>query len=698
MSAAPTIGGGNSYDLMYDATMTSGIEFIQDLNKVRDLEINLGTLTIDQDKTINRNLTLSGGDLNLDTYTFTDRGNAVAPSFAGSITVSGGGTRLIVGSLGSRFDITGLGANSPLLYTKTVSTFGGTLLSFDSNVLVRIGDGAVDFGAGSPTTINGVLQVMLGGSVGQILNPCYYGTNSILRFANTVDYQVGLNDKTWASGAIGSGNPGIPWNVEVNDIGTDLQLQNTRALRGNLTITNGTFTLTPAYTGNFAIGGNWTRTGAPSNFTHNNKKVVFDKQIVGDQAITVNTGVTSETFYEIDFSPVTGNVILNGNVNALNAAGLVSGKVDLNGYTFTLGTTGSNGTLTGGTASEYFISGNINSKLIRYTTSTATMFAFPMGDAANYTPIDITFNTGGSLLATSQITVNVIASAHPNLGSSTNYLNRYWSVEPTNIPVNTVYGVNYSYANADVVGVEANLFPAKHDASGWIQSYGSGALYMMGTGAVNPGTNTVSWSSLYSFSDFTGNGNGSPLPISLIKFNAQPVLDNVEVTWTTASETNNDYFTVERSKDGINFSSFAEVDGAGNSNTILNYKVIDFDPYEGVSYYRLKQTDFDGKFDYSDVKAVNFVRPIQGQNWLVYPNPSNLNGINLVTAELSSQTVILSLTDLTGKLVFEKQIAVNMQGDNKFIEFEQVGTGIYYLTVNDGEMVKTIKVILSKKD
>lgn len=697
MSGAPTINLGDSYDLQYNASMTSGVEFIQDLNKVRDLEITLGTLSINQNKTINRNLVLSGGDLDLATFIFTDRGNATAPSFAGSITVSGGGTRLIVGSLGSSFDITGLGGNSPLLYTKTVSTFGGTLLSFDSNVLVRIGDGAVDFGAGSPTTVNGTLQVMLGGSVGQILNPCYYGTNSILRFANTVDYQVGLNDKTWASGAIGSGNPGIPWNVEVNDVGTDLQLQNTRALRGNLTITNGTFTLTPAYTGTFAIGGNWTRTGATSTFTHNNKKVVFDKQIAGDQSITVNTGVIAETFYDLDFSPASGNVIFNGQVNVLNAIGLISGKVDLNGNTITLGTSGVNGTLTGGSATEYFISGAANSKFTRYTTTTGTMFTFPMGDASYYTPFDLTFGAGGSLAANSQITVNIIPSAHPSLGTSTNYLNRYWTVSPTNIPTNTVYGVNYSYDDADVTGIEANLFPAKHDASGWIQSYGSGALYMMGSGSVNPGTNKVSWSGLYSFSDFTGNGNGSPLPISLINFEVQPVLENVEITWTTASETNNDYFTVERSKDGINFEALAMIDGAGNSNAILNYKVMDYKPYEGLSYYRLKQTDFDGKFDYSDIKSVNFVKPVEGQNWSVYPNPSNLNGVNLVMGDIQSEVIQLSLTDVTGKVVYNERMAKQAKGSNQFISFENVSTGIYYLTVTDGSTVKTIKVVLTAK-
>ena len=696
MSAAPTINGGNQIDMRYDATMTSDVEFIQDLNKIRDLEINAGVLTINENKTINRDLILSGGDLNLSTFIFTDRGNATAPAFAGNITLSGGGTRNITGAVGSIFDITGFGGNSPLQYTKAVSSVGGTLLNFDSNVLLRIGDGAVDFGSGNPTTVNGVLQVMLAGSVGSLLNSCIYGTNSTLRFANTVDYQVGIADKTWALGAINSGNAGIPWHVDVLNTNTDLTIQETRALRGNLTINDGTFTLAPSFTGSFNIGGNWTRTGASSSFTHNNKKVTFNNQLVGDQSITVNNGVTTETYYDLDINPTSGNVILNGHVNALNALGFVNGKVNLNSYEFTLGTTAVNGTLSGAGAMSYFISGNAASKLIRFTTSANTNYSFPVGDNSNYTPMSVQLYAG-PMGANSQISVNVIPNAHPNIGSSTNYLSRYWQVEPSNFPTpQTGYGVTYQWAPTDEVTapIPANLKPYKHNPQGWIAANGSGATFEIGTGTVNPGTRTITWDGLYSFSDFTGNGNGSPLPINLLSFDVQPVMENVAITWSTASETNNDYFTIERSQDGTSFSEFTKVDGAGNSNTILNYKVTDFTPFEGLSYYRLKQTDFDGKVEYSEIKTVQFTKPVEGQNWSVYPNPSNLNGINLITGKSANSTVSINLADLTGKIIYSKTIPVKSEGSNQFITFENIATGIYYLTILDGSHLKTIKVVL----
>ncbi len=97
----------------------------------------------------------------------------------------------------------------------------------------------------------------------------------------------------------------------------------------------------------------------------------------------------------------------------------------------------------------------------------------------------------------------------------------------------------------------------------------------------------------------------NPLPIELIRFAGNCTDGQIEVTWTTASETNNDFFTVQRSIDGVNFEDVVIVDGAGNSSSIINYSAVDYNPYGGTSYYRLKQTDFDGASKYSDVVAVS---------------------------------------------------------------------------------------------
>lgn len=110
-----------------------------------------------------------------------------------------------------------------------------------------------------------------------------------------------------------------------------------------------------------------------------------------------------------------------------------------------------------------------------------------------------------------------------------------------------------------------------------------------------------------SFSTFTINGStgaNTQLPIELLYFNAVPKNRVVSLIWKTASELNNDFFTVQRSQDGFTWEDVLQIDGAGTTTLHNNYSEMDMHPYSGVSYYRLKQTDFDGQFSYSNIVSV----------------------------------------------------------------------------------------------
>jgi len=131
------------------------------------------------------------------------------------------------------------------------------------------------------------------------------------------------------------------------------------------------------------------------------------------------------------------------------------------------------------------------------------------------------------------------------------------------------------------------------------------------------------------FTVATVNATNSPLPIELISFDAQSYQSKVLLNWVTASEINNDYFNIERSKNGYDWEIIKQVDAAGNSSEQLNYQIFDFKPYSEVSYYRLKQTDFDGLFSYSDIKVVNFKK---NNEFILYPNPSK----NTITIKSSN--------------------------------------------------------------
>ena len=111
------------------------------------------------------------------------------------------------------------------------------------------------------------------------------------------------------------------------------------------------------------------------------------------------------------------------------------------------------------------------------------------------------------------------------------------------------------------------------------------------------------------------------LPITLVYFKAITKNEIVYLNWETASELNNDYFTVERSTNGKNWEKIQTIDGAGSSSQSKQYKAFDKYPYSGVSFYRLKQTDFDGKFFYSKVVSV-VIKKNNGKTAIIYPNPA----------------------------------------------------------------------------
>ncbi|MGB0431755.1 MAG: hypothetical protein ACPGLV_14875, partial [Bacteroidia bacterium] len=118
---------------------------------------------------------------------------------------------------------------------------------------------------------------------------------------------------------------------------------------------------------------------------------------------------------------------------------------------------------------------------------------------------------------------------------------------------------------------------------------------------------------------FAIGSTGSALPVDLVSFNAKSFDKKVMLTWQTAMEINNDRFEIERLALGENWTPIGEIKGAGNSVDVLRYSFVDLNPVNGINYYRLKQVDFNGEFEYSNVLNVEFTPAIH--DFSVYPNP-----------------------------------------------------------------------------
>jgi|GEM_PF-1643802 len=148
----------------------------------------------------------------------------------------------------------------------------------------------------------------------------------------------------------------------------------------------------------------------------------------------------------------------------------------------------------------------------------------------------------------------------------------------------------------------------------------------------------------------------SPLPVTLLSFNAQATAQNtVNVAWVTASQVDNKWFTVERSKDGVIFDSIGILAGAGTTSETLTYGFLDESPYTGTSYYRLKQTNLDGTSSYSHIAAVNISLSAK---LTVYPNPANASSVYTYNATEAGNADIRMIT-ADGKVI--NTGTVNMQ-------------------------------------
>ncbi len=173
---------------------------------------------------------------------------------------------------------------------------------------------------------------------------------------------------------------------------------------------------------------------------------------------------------------------------------------------------------------------------------------------------------------------------------------------------------------------------------------------------------------------------GAALPIELLDFDAQQLGDAVGVSWITASEINNDYFVVERSSNGLLFDEIGTIQGAGNSSETINYGMADRSPLTGISYYRLKQVDFDGAFTYSQIESVSFSS--ENNTYVIYPNPTT-GSVLIKGVAPGSQVVVYN------PLGQQLQPPVMTNGSQYSIDLSAYPRGIYYIKIN-GEVQQLI--------
>jgi hypothetical protein len=458
--------------------------------------------------------------------------------------------------------------------------------------------------------------------------------------------------------------------------------------------------------GTLQLTGDWTNNNSaatPNVFSTSAGTVAFNG--TGTQTIG---GTATTTFYNLTFNndpAVAGNVTLStNNYIATNQLTITQGVVNLNSRTLTLGSAGVASTLSRA-ANTWLYGGTFTRQWLNATAITSTSGnyygLFPMGEstASSYSPLEINSTVSPGSNGSFSVTYT------PSPGSLIN-LNPVYNDGGTNIErvvgssfSTSISGIATGTYNLNVTMTGLNPAGALSDIRLAVFTGGTTAsvsgTHAAATGTVaNPTAKRTGILAAEIAKDFrvaTTNKASTPLPVELLSFNATPNGNWVNVYWTTASEINNDYFIVQHSKNNLHFEDITQVDGAGNSTCIKNYAAVDYDPYDDVSYYRLKQVDFNGVYHYSNIVSVNF-GPENALN--VYPSASSgVFQVSFTGTKDKEHTLIIR--NLLGQVFYSKVFVMDGNSFTQFIDLSgELTSGVYMVSVLNGQQAFSKKIVI----
>jgi hypothetical protein len=443
------------------------------------------------------------------------------------------------------------------------------------------------------------------------------------------------------------------------------------------------------------IRGTWNNDVGPASFNEAGSTVVFTNDTIAN-AITAVGGEDFHNLIVNNTFGASGSLSLNNDIRVGNVLTFTNGIIRTNGNQVEF----KNGAAYTGAGNGRFVDG-----WVRKTGYNGTnFFEFPVG-YTDYTdpgnPIEVYMPAGVRAVSASTTAAWRVRYYHQNHNPA--FTTAPGNRPPVTLPLTNVSTCNwwdvdrvegtingdvrlywdqasdcYDVSNPDVLTV------AHWNGSTWQTSASAPTVTVLSVndrGFTQTGPFT-------SFSPFTigSNGPGNVLPITLLSFTARATpAGTVETAWTTASEVNNDFFTVERSRNGNQWEAVGHIEGAGNSTTVLNYTFTDDAPHSGSSYYRLRQTDFDGTFTLTDPQVVH-IGSHTGALALHNVYISNQGTELVYTASAPYLTV--EVFDVSGRLV-HAEVVENDEGHSTIQP--NIARGVYLLRLSDHRESSTMR-------
>ncbi|MBL7870797.1 MAG: T9SS type A sorting domain-containing protein [Cyclobacteriaceae bacterium] len=323
---------------------------------------------------------------------------------------------------------------------------------------------------------------------------------------------------------------------------------------------------------------------------------------------------------------------------------------------------------------------------------------FPLGKNGSYRPatLRVTHSDASSVIYTAEHFSSSAVALGYTLPITVDRVSsvRYWRISRPGVANFTTGNVTLYYGIGTSDGV------TNFGQLTVVKNIGAGTTWFdIGGTATGNGSGSIASGPFTSFSDFTLgdlNGGGNPLPIQLVSFNAKATGQSVQLNWVTSSELNNDFFTIERSKTGIEFSKVAIVRGAGTTTSTSRYEIIDEYSLPGLVYYRLKQTDFNGNSSFSKIVPV-YSNPVTTALVDVFPNPTNGSDFKIkISGFENDEELLISLIDTFGKYHWSSLHRMNRLEDN-LMDVKLANTlaaGVYIVLVNSRNRSIHTRVII----
>ena len=393
----------------------------------------------------------------------------------------------------------------------------------------------------------------------------------------------------------------------------------------------------------------------------NDAKVTFS----GDQNSTLSA---ANSIILKDLSIAKSNaefgLTLQKDIEVNGTISLIMGDINLNGNEIDLG---SSGILTGENSDNrvYGTSGTIKASRVLNAPSDENIAGL-----------------GAEITAPNNLGLTQIIRGHQQKTYNAGFgLNRYYEIHPTNNS-----GLNatlkFNYFDDELITpsgsiTEAELDLWRFDGAYWTNQWAS--LDLVNNKLVKTGIPEFStWTS--------GSLTNNALPITLISFNATCNEGRIDLTWETASESNNKEFVIEESKDAKSWLVVATIDGAGNSNTNKTYAATTETSYPEGSYIRLKQIDYNGNSEAFDPKFVTC--KVAAKNQInIFPNPAVDNVTVTIKTEIEMNAT-LTLFSTSGQILFSQKVSLTIGSNPVNLDISALPSGSYHLNISNDKKIE----------